>query len=139
MQVRRHSYKRDAILRALMESKLHPTAEQIYTQLKPEIAGLSLATVYRNLSILKQDGVINSVGVVNGEERFDADTSRHAHLICSACGSVTDVETEIRLEDSVGEAEKRELRSPDTALRFTESAKRAAVVQYKMNSIYNGG
>ena len=34
MQVRRHSYKRDAILRALMESKLHPTAEQIYTQLK---------------------------------------------------------------------------------------------------------
>ncbi|MBQ8025585.1 MAG: transcriptional repressor [Oscillospiraceae bacterium] len=106
MQVRRHSYKRDAILRALMESKLHPTAEQIYTQLKPEIAGLSLATVYRNLSILKQDGVINSVGVVNGEERFDADTSRHAHLICSACGSVTDVETEIRLEDSVGEAEK---------------------------------
>ena len=123
MQVRRHSYKRDAILRALMESKLHPTAEQIYTQLKPEIAGLSLATVYRNLSILKQDGVINSVGVVNGEERFDADTSRHAHLICSACGSVTDVETEIRLEDSVGEAEKTGIEITGYSITFDGKCK----------------
>ena len=51
--VRKHSRKRDAILECLRCTTSHPTAEWIYTQLKPTIPDLSLATVYRNLAMFK--------------------------------------------------------------------------------------
>ena len=49
--MRRHSKKRDAILSCIRRSHLHPSAEWIYTQLKPEHPDLSLGTVYRNLAV----------------------------------------------------------------------------------------
>ena len=48
---------------------------------------LSLGTVYRNLLLFQQQGVIQSVGVVNGQERFDADTTPHSHFVCTTCGA----------------------------------------------------
>ena len=68
---RKHSRKRDAILECLRCTTSHPTAEWVYTQLKPPIPDLSLATVYRNLAMFKDEGTIDSVGVYNGLERFD--------------------------------------------------------------------
>ena len=79
MQARRTSKKRSAIYEALCNTTAHPSAEQIYTQLKPSIPDLSLGTVYRNLNVLIQDGLIITVGNVNGEERYDAITSDHPH------------------------------------------------------------
>ena len=58
MPVRKHSRKRDAILSCVRGTTCHPTAEWVYTQLKPEIPDLSLGTVYRNLAMFKQDGEI---------------------------------------------------------------------------------
>ena len=66
MPVRKHSRKRDAILSCVRGTTCHPTAEWVYTQLKPEIPDLSLGTVYRNLAMFKQDGEIVSVGTVAG-------------------------------------------------------------------------
>ena len=78
---RKHSRKRDAILECLRCTTSHPTAEWVYTQLKPTIPDLSLATVYRNLAMFKDEGTIDSVGVYNGLERFDFRTDPHAlHL-----------------------------------------------------------
>lgn len=91
--MKRHSKKRDAILTCLRQTKSHPTAEWIYQKLKPEYPNLSLGTVYRNLSEFKREGVIATVGVVDGLERFDGDTSAHSHLICRECGAVVDVNT----------------------------------------------
>lgn len=89
--IRKYSKKRQAILEALRETRTHPTAEWLYARLKPEYPDLSMGTVYRNLSLFKAEGTITSVGVVNGQERFDADTSPHAHFICSTCGRVEDM------------------------------------------------
>lgn len=89
--IRRNSKKRQAIYDALKATVKHPSAEQLYELLKPEYPDLSLGTVYRNLGILLDEGKIVSVGNVNGEERFDAVTSRHAHFVCSKCGAVIDV------------------------------------------------
>ena len=86
--VRKHSHKRDAILECLRCTTSHPTAEWVYTQLKPTIPGLSLATVYRNLAMFKAEGTIDSVGVYDGLERFDFRTDPHAHFICRVCGAV---------------------------------------------------
>ena len=88
----RYSKKREAILSALRGTKSHPSAEWVYQTLKPTHPDLSLGTVYRNLALFRQQGVIQSVGVVNGQERFDADTSLHHHFVCERCGSVLDLD-----------------------------------------------
>ena len=82
------SRKRQAVLTALQETGVHPSAEWIYQQLKPQYPDLSLATVYRNLNRFCQAGQAVRVGVVDGHERFDGKVSPHAHLICSCCGQV---------------------------------------------------
>lgn len=89
--MQRFSKKRQAIYDCLLSTKSHPTADWIYQQLHPVYPDLSLGTVYRNLSQLKEAGMIQSVGVVNGQERFDADVSSHPHLVCTDCGSVVDL------------------------------------------------
>ena len=89
-RIRKHSRKRDAILACLRSTPTHPSADWIYARLKPEIPDLSLGTVYRNLNLFREEGLIASVGVVNGLERFDADVSPHMHCICSCCGAVMD-------------------------------------------------
>lgn len=101
MQKRQNfSRKRKAILDAIMSSKIHPTAEWIYQQLKPEYPDLSLGTVYRNISRFKEEGIVVSVGVVNGQERFDATVEEHEHFICEECGAVLDIQYQL-LPDSI--------------------------------------
>ena len=72
----RYSKKREAILTAIRSSDAHPSAEW---------------TVYRNLLFFQQNGTIQSVGVVNGQERFDAVTAPHSHFVCTSCGAVIDL------------------------------------------------
>lgn len=83
--------KRNAILACLRQSDQHPSAESIYAQLKPEYPDLSLGTVYRNLSLFKQQGLAVSLGTINGVERFDGVTTPHVHFVCTRCGSVRDL------------------------------------------------
>ena len=89
--MKRYSKKREAILDCLKSTTSHPTAEWIYERLKPEYPHLSLATVYRNLAEMKKEGLIRSVGIVDGQERFDGTTAQHTHAVCSVCGKVIDV------------------------------------------------
>ena len=86
------SRKRQAILEALRNTKIHPTAEWVHQTLKNDYPDLSLGTVYRNLSQFKEEGLILSMGVINGQERFDANVSPHSHFICNCCGAVIDIE-----------------------------------------------
>jgi Fur family peroxide stress response transcriptional regulator len=88
---RKHSKKRDEILRILRETTLHPSAQWIYDKLRLEMPGLSLGTVYRNLSLFYEEGTALRIGVVNGEERFDAITKPHPHIVCTKCNSVFDL------------------------------------------------
>lgn len=89
---RKHSKKRDAILECICGTKSHPSAEWVYQQLKPAIPDLSLGTVYRNIAMFKQDGIIQSIGTVQGLERYDGNTDPHTHFICTQCGKVIDLE-----------------------------------------------
>ena len=91
MAIVRRSKKRDAILRVMRYTKCHPSADWIYQQLREEYPNLSLGTVYRNLNQLSAQQIIRRVGVINGQERFDADTRPHAHFVCNRCGTVLDL------------------------------------------------
>ncbi len=88
----KHFRKRDAILACLRQTKTHPGAEWVYEQLKPQVPDLSRGTVYRNLSLFKEQGLIQSLGTVGGVERFDGCTDPHVHFICTRCGAVLDME-----------------------------------------------
>lgn len=85
MPTRKNSKKRQVILEALAATTAHPTAQELYQQLKPDYPDLSLGTVYRNLSLFSKQGDVMSVGVFRGQERFDARTEPHAHLHCAQC------------------------------------------------------
>lgn len=87
----RYSKKREAILEALRSTDEHPSADWVYQKLRPEFPDLSLGTVYRNLARFKEEGLIVSVGTVNGQERFDAAVHPHTHFICRTCGAVLDL------------------------------------------------
>ena len=83
--------KRNAILECLRNTDAHPSAEALFQMLQKEHPDISLATVYRNLTLFKQQGMIQSLGTVNGIERFDGNTQPHVHFICGSCDSVLDL------------------------------------------------
>ena len=96
----KHFRKRDAILTCLRQTTVHPSAEWVYNQLKPELPDLSLGTVYRNLSLFKEQGIIASLGTVGGVERFDGNTAPHVHFVCSGCDAVIDL-PQMQIPDSL--------------------------------------
>ena len=83
--------KRSAILDCLMSTDLHPSAEMVYEMLHKDNSDISLATVYRNLSRFKEQGLIASLGTVNGKERFDGKVDPHVHFVCNGCSAVVDM------------------------------------------------
>jgi Fur family peroxide stress response transcriptional regulator len=87
----KHFRKRDAILSCLRQTTEHPSADWVYAKLKPEIPDLALGTVYRNLTLFKDQGLIASLGTVGGVERFDGNVTPHVHFICTACHRVMDL------------------------------------------------
>ena len=99
-QNQKHFKKRDAILDYLRQSTAHPSAETIYTDLKPQIPDLAMGTVYRNLTLFKQQSLISSVATVSGVERFDANTAPHVHFICTDCDAVIDLH-EMKVPESL--------------------------------------
>jgi Fur family peroxide stress response transcriptional regulator len=83
--------KRQAILACLRGTDSHPSAEMLHGMLQAEHPDISLATVYRNLALFKQQGIIQSIGTVGGIERFDANTMPHVHFMCTSCYAVMDL------------------------------------------------
>lgn len=95
--------KRNAVLSCLRQSKAHPSAEALYECVRRENPDISLATVYRNLTWFKEQGLIISLGTVNGVERFDGCVEPHVHFACRQCGSVMDV-PRVEIPDSISHA-----------------------------------
>ena len=91
MATTKHFKKRDTILEYLRHTNAHPSAETIFTDLKAQIPDLAMGTVYRNLSLFKEQGLVSSVATVHGVERFDANTDPHVHFICNECNAVIDL------------------------------------------------
>lgn len=88
----KYSKQRELIKAVVMLDRLHLTADDIYSRLKPANPSLSLGTVYRNLSALTESGVINKISMPGGSDRYDGDISEHYHVVCVGCGDIRDVE-----------------------------------------------
>ncbi|MDR1564677.1 MAG: transcriptional repressor [Oscillospiraceae bacterium] len=87
----RYSRQREAILSYLKSTKIHPSAETVYLQIKKDIPNISLGTVYRNLAWLRESGDIIQISMPEGAERYDGETRQHHHIMCTSCGRVDDI------------------------------------------------
>ncbi|MFC5406883.1 Fur family transcriptional regulator [Cohnella soli] len=82
--------QRYAILQFLMESCTHPTADEIFKALSPQFPSLSVATVYNNLKVFVDTGLVRELKYGDDSSRFDADMSDHYHVTCTTCGTIVD-------------------------------------------------
>ncbi len=87
----RMTKQRQVILEELRKVKTHPTADDMYQMLRLRMPKISLGTVYRNLEILSETGIIQKLDVGGTQKRFDADISIHSHVRCMDCGRVADI------------------------------------------------
>lgn len=91
MSGKNFSKKRQLILDTIKSTNTHPSAKWVYESLKEDIPDLSLGTVYRNIALFKEEGLVVTVANLDGEERIDGDTSEHAHFVCRECKRVFDI------------------------------------------------
>ena len=80
----------EEILAAVTELQQHPTAEQVFLEMKKEYPSIALGTVYKHLNALADEGLLLRITEPGSPDRYDR-TERHDHLICSRCGKITDV------------------------------------------------
>ena len=84
--------QRRVVYQSLVARDDHPTADQLFASARESIPGISRATVYRVLETLVEMGLARRVVHAGPAARFEGNTRRHHHLVCSECGSMADVE-----------------------------------------------
>ena len=91
MTGRRNTKQRQVILEELKKLKSHPSATALYEVVRERLPNISLGTVYRNLDLLAQTGLIQKLNTGQNEARFDGITDHHYHVSCARCGRVDDL------------------------------------------------
>ena len=94
---------RVAVYRYLVENQNHPTADDIYGDLKKQMASISRTTVYNVLNLLCDQNVVKRIAIEKNEMRYDANTENHIHFRCIECGNVYDLHSvsfpEVKMPD----------------------------------------
>ena len=114
----KYSRQREIIKDLILKKKYeHPTAQEIYDEIKKEEPTISLATVYRNLSFLSDTGVIRKINYVSNTEHYDPILEEHFHFVCTKCGKISNLSIktqfdkmdEIIKNETKGEVNRHEL------------------------------
>ncbi len=92
------------IVRAMQN---HPTALEIYEEVKRVRPRMGLASVYRILHHLVEQGYVKEVGRSEEGYRYDGNVSRHDHVVCTDCGALLDMPVEVRIPQEVLQAAAR--------------------------------
>ncbi|WP_035512728.1 peroxide-responsive transcriptional repressor PerR [Halalkalibacillus halophilus] len=82
--------QRHAVLEYLLHSMSHPTADEIYKALEDKFPNMSVATVYNNLRVFLEIGLVRELTYGDSSSRFDCNTAEHYHIICNSCGKIVD-------------------------------------------------
>ncbi|MCE5200522.1 MAG: transcriptional repressor [Armatimonadota bacterium] len=88
----RTSRQRRVILDELRKVTSHPTADEVYEMVRKKLPHISLGTVYRNLEVMSESGIVLKLHVGEAQKRFDGNPANHYHVKCSHCGRVDDVD-----------------------------------------------
>jgi Fur family peroxide stress response transcriptional regulator len=124
------THQRMEIFREVVKTGDHPDAEKICQGVRERMPTMSLDTVYRTLWLLKDLGIITTLGSSRERTRFDANLSQHHHFVCVRCGLTQDFYSdelnELRLPDSVkafGHVEKTQVEVKGVCLKCNAKEK----------------
>ena len=84
------THQRLVIYQCLMAASNHPTAEDVFEQIKPEYPSISLGTVYKTLETLVESQLVQKVPVSENKMRYDARMDAHSHIYCTNTGEIID-------------------------------------------------
>ncbi len=87
----KYTKTRQAIFDFLRRTSSHPTAEDVFNEVKRKLPGISYATVYNALNLFSEQGLIKVVSTLEDKKHFDGNLSPHLHLICLECGKIEDL------------------------------------------------
>jgi Fur family transcriptional regulator, peroxide stress response regulator len=82
--------QRHAVLDYLLNATIHPTADDIYKALEGNFPNMSVATVYNNLRVLREIGLVRELTYGDSSSRFECNLTEHYHIICESCGKIVD-------------------------------------------------
>jgi Fe2+ or Zn2+ uptake regulation protein len=86
--------QRRAVLEVLESATDHPTAAEVFERVRVSSPGIGPATVYRTLALLVANGLALELSLGDGgSSRYDGNTDRHDHLLCTSCGAASDIQT----------------------------------------------
>lgn len=97
--------QRLSVLKALGEHT-HPTMEELYDMIKSEHPSVSLATVYKNINTLIEEGLIVEINSTGMKSRYDIVTTPHIHVVCASCGAIEDYPCDIKFDAYQKDIEK---------------------------------
>ena len=82
--------QRETVLRVILEREDHPTASDIFEAARQRLPSISYATVYNSLRYLREAGLVHEINFGDSASRYDRETDRHDHAICTDCGGLVD-------------------------------------------------
>lgn len=89
------SHQRLKVLEYLSDHPTHPTADEVYSELKQNIPTLSKTTVYNTLKVLVESGLVRTLGIEGHQARYDLKDIEHGHFKCLGCGQIFDVPMDV--------------------------------------------
>jgi len=87
----RMTVQRQIILDQVRADRSHSSADDIYQKVRHKLPRISLGTVYRNLEILSEQGLIKRLGPPGKQMRFDGNVEPHYHVRCVVCDKIEDL------------------------------------------------
>ena len=91
------THQRQILYEVMEKMSGHPSPEEVYARVKKRVPAISLATVYKNIHLFVEKGVLKELSMHHGSMRVELNEGVHHHTVCSECKAVTDVD-----EDDLG-------------------------------------
>jgi Fe2+ or Zn2+ uptake regulation protein len=116
----RYTEQRAAVFRYLRSTDSHPTADEVFLEVRQTVPGISLATVYKSLETLVGCGLAVKLAHGDGSARYDGRTDDHHHLRCLGCGRILDLASRVASSEVARlEASARDFRVTGYILELT--------------------
>jgi Fur family ferric uptake transcriptional regulator len=111
--------QRQILLEELSKLTSHPTACELYEMVRKRLPRIGLGTVYRNLELMADSGMILKLELGGAQKRFDATTAPHYHVRCSICGKMDDVMIQVQENITKNATEKTSYKIIGHNVEFT--------------------
>jgi Fur family ferric uptake transcriptional regulator len=111
--------QRQILLEELAKSDNHPTACELYDLIRKRLPRIGLGTVYRNLELMAESGIILKLEVGGAQKRFDAITEPHYHVRCAKCSKIENIKLNEIRDVVEAAAEKTAYRIVGHQIEFT--------------------